>query len=76
MHLTEQQTKVELITEIDSLYSEKTNRHLSEQEFDFLYDKPVSELIGFIEFYRNKDEILRELAAIAKEIMNHMSKGE
>ena len=76
MHLTEQQIKADLIKDIDSVYSERNNKHLSEEEFDFLYDKPVSELVEFIEFYRNKDEILRELAAIARQIMNHMSKGE
>jgi hypothetical protein len=76
MHLTEQKIKADLIKEIDSLYSERTNKHLSEQEFDFLYDKPINELVEFIEFYRNKDEILRELAAIANQILNHVNKGE
>jgi hypothetical protein len=77
MHLTtEQQIKSDLIKDIDSVYLQRTDKHLSEQDFDFLYDKTVSELIEFTEFYKDIDNHLEKLAALAREIMNHMSKGE
>lgn len=77
MHLTtEQQIKSDLITEISLEYFNKTQKLITAEEFDFLYDKSVSELIEFAEFYKNKDEILRELAAIARDIMRNVNKGE
>lgn len=77
MHLTtEQQIKSDLITEISLEYFNKTQKLITAEEFDFLYDKSVNELIEFAEFYKNKDEILRELAAIARDIMRNVNKGE
>ena len=65
-----QLTKAHYIGEIDKFYFANHNVHVDGEIFDELYDMSVEDLVGYLSFLHNKEEMLRDLAATIRSIVN------
>jgi hypothetical protein len=60
--------KTELLTDINSLWKKLTNRNITTEEFDVLYDGDISDLLWLRDNLKDRLEMLQALEGL-KEVL-------